>query len=321
VRRLLLARVGQAALVVAFVVVGTFLLVRLAPGDPFTELATHPDMPAEVRETLLSQAGFSEPLLSQLVRDIGRAVRGDLGWSLSHSAPVTSVLARVVPATLLLMSSAILLALALGVALGAWQGWRPESWLARATHQAGIVVVAIPEFVLGLLLVLGPALTWGLFPTGRMRPAFPGSGLAGWVERLHHLALPTLALAIVLGAVVARHQRAAMLEVRGREFIRAARARGLPEHRILVAHALRNSLAPVLALTGIILPSLVGGTVLVESVFAWPGMGTTTLEAVRSRDYYLVVGTVLVSSIAVVLGTLAADLALLWADPRQRGRR
>jgi peptide/nickel transport system permease protein len=154
-----------------------------------------------------------------------------------------------------------------------------------------------------------------------MGSAFPLPGLAGFTDLLHHLALPALTLAIVLGAVIARHQRAAMLAVRDREYIRAARAKGVGEGRLFVAHALRNALAPVLAVAGVILPSLISGAALVETIFAWPGMGATVVEAVSSRDYHLVVGCVLVSSVAVVLGTLLADFALAWADPRQRGRR
>lgn len=319
--RSFLSRVAQAAGVVALVVTATFVLVRLAPGDPFAALIDHPDVPAEVRTTLRAQFGFDDSIPVQFAKFVARAVRGNLGWSLSHSEAVSSVLARVIPNTLILTGTAILLAALGGIGFGAWQGWRPESRFARATHGVGVVTVAIPEFILALLLILGPALAWGMFPTGRMGSAFPLPGLAGFTDLLHHLALPALTLALVLGAVIARHQRAAMLAVRDREFIRAARAKGVSERRLFVVHALRNALAPVLTLAGVILPSLLSGAVLVETIFAWPGMGATVVEAVSSRDYHLVVGCVLVSSVAVVAGTFAADLALAWADPRQRGRR
>jgi peptide/nickel transport system permease protein len=321
VTRPLLSRLAQAAGVVALVVTATFVLVRLAPGDPFAALIDHPDVPAEVRTTLRAQFGLDDPIPGQFAKFVARAARGDLGWSLSHSAPVSSVLARVIPNTLILTSTSILLAALGGIALGAWQGWRPESRISRATHGIGVITVAIPEFILALLLILGPALTWGIFPTGRMGSAFPLPGIAGFIDLLRHLALPTLTLALVLGAVIARHQRAAMLVVRDREYLRAARAKGVGEGRIFLVHALRNALAPVLSLAGVIIPSLLSGAVLVETIFAWPGMGATVVEAVGSRDYHLVVGCVLVSSIAVVLGTLLADFALAWADPRQRGRR
>jgi peptide/nickel transport system permease protein len=321
VTRLILSRVVQAAIVVSLVVSATFVLVRLAPGDPFAALLDHPEVPREVRTTLRAQYGLDEPMPVQFGRFVRSVARGDLGRSTTHRETVSRVLARVIPSTILLTGSALLLALVGGIALGAWQGWRPGSRSARLTHGLGVVTVAIPEFILALLMVLGFALTWPLFPTGRMRSAFAPSGLAGFGDLLHHLALPSLTLAIVLGAVIARHQRAAMLAVRDREFVRAARAKGASEPRIFLVHALRNALAPVLALSGVILPSLLSGAVLVETIFAWPGMGATAVEAVSARDYHLVVGCVLVSSVAVVAGTLVADLALLWADPRQRGRR
>ncbi len=318
--RLILGRVAQAALVVAIVVVATFVLIRLAPGDPFAAIADDPDLAPGVAESLRRQYGLDEPLPTQFVRFVVTAARGEL-WSTSHSDYVSSVLARVVPNTLLLTATAFFVAFVGGVAIGAWQGWRPDAWFSRATDRLGLVIVAIPEFILALLLVLGPALTWEWFPPGRMRSAVAPGGLAGVLDVADHLVLPTLALALVIGAVVARHQRAAMAAVHDREFIRAARAKGVPEPRLFVRHALRNALVPILTLAGVALPTLVGGAVLVETVFDWPGMGAVAVEATRSRDYHLVVACVLVSTVAVVLANLAADLALLWADPRLRDRR
>lgn len=321
VARLLLTRAGQAALVIWLVVTATFVLIRRAPGDPFGHLASDPNVPVEVREEMRRAFGFDSPVAVQYVRFLARAARGDLGWSVSRSAPVRQVLARTLPNSLLLMGTALLLGFAGGIALGAWQGWRPESAVAGFTDRLGLVLLSVPEFVVALLLVLGPALGLGLFPVGRMRTEFGPTGLAGVGDVLHHLTLPVLSIALVLTAVVARHQRAAMDGVRDREFIRAARARGVPELRIFVRHALRNSLVPVLTLAGVVLPSVLGGSVLVESVFSWPGMGLATIDAVLSRDYHLVVGCVLVSTLCVVAGSFAADLAVLWADPKRRTSR
>ena len=140
----------------------------------------------------------------------------------------------------------------------------------------------------------------------------------GVLDLFHHLALPALTLALLVAAVVARHQRRAMLGVMRADFVRAARAKGVPERRVLVRHALRNALVPVLTLGGLLFPALVSGAVLVERIFAWPGMGRVMVDAVLRRDYPLVGGAVLVSSLFVVLGTILADLAVAWADPRQR---
>jgi peptide/nickel transport system permease protein len=181
-----------------------------------------------------------------------------------------------------------------------------------------LVILSVPEFVLALLLVMGPALAWGLFPVTGMQDDFAPRGVAGVLDVLHHLALPVLTLAVVVGAVVARHQRRALLAVVDADFVRAARAKGVPEFRILVHHALRNALVPVLTLAGVLFPALVSGAVLVEKVFAWPGMGRAVVDAVARRDYPLVSGAVLVSSLFVVVGTVLADLAVAWADPRRR---
>lgn len=317
-RRVVLGRVLHSFLVVALVVTAVFVLVRLAPGDPLLTLYADESVPADVRARVVASYGFDRPLPEQYVRFLLSAARGELGWSVSRNARVTELLARALPRTLLLMGTAFTLGLLGGIIVGAWQGWRPRSALARLTDRLGLLVLSIPEFVLALLLMLGPALAWGMFPVSGIRQEFGPRGLAGLLDVLHHLALPALALALVLGAVVARHQRAAMLSVRGAEFVRAARAKGIGERRVMIRHALRNALVPVLTLAGVVLPGLVSGAVLVEKIFAWPGMGQLTVDAVLARDYHLVVGSVLVTSASVVLGTLVADLALLWADPRVR---
>lgn len=319
--RVLLGRLGQAALVVVLVVSASFVLIRLAPGDPFAAIYQSQEVPAPVRAQLRSSFGFDDALPVQFARFMGNIARGEFGWSVTHSSPVGEVIGRALPNTLLLMGTAFLFGLIGGVSIGAWQGWQPGTTLARVTDRLGLIVLSVPEFVLALLLMLGPALAWGLFPVAGMRQEFGPGGFAGVLDLVHHLALPAFALSIILMAVIARHQRAAMLGVRDAEFVRAARARGVPENRVFTHHALRNALVPVLTLTGVLLPALFGGAVLVEKIFAWPGMGTTTVDAVLSRDYHLVVGCVVVSSVCVVVGTLLADLAVLWADPRLRETR
>lgn len=316
--RVLIARLGQAALVVVLVVSSCFVIIRLAPGDPFVQQFEGQDVAPEVRERLRAAYGYDRPVPEQFVRFVGSAFRGELGTSTMRNEDVRSVLARTLPNTILLMGTALLIGLSAGVTLGAWQGWRPESRGARVTDRLGLLVLSVPEFVLALLLVLVPALAWGLFPVGGMQSVVPPSGFAAVLDRLHHLVLPASALALILTAVVARHQRAAMRDLRDAVFVRAARARGVPERRIFWRHAVRNALVPVLTLVGVLFPALFGGAVIVEKIFAWPGMGSTMVDAVLSRDYHLVVGGVLVSSVCVVTGTLLADLALLWADPRQR---
>ena len=318
-RRVLLLRLAQATLVVALVVTACFALIRLAPGDPFFAALDQPDVPREAAVRMREQFGYDRPVSEQYLRFVSEIMRGDLGFSHSRGRDVSEVLAEVVPNTLLLMGTALFVGVLLGVALGAWQGWRAESAMARWSDRLGIVVVSVPEFVLALLVALLFAVIWRVFPIGGMRAEYGPGGIGAVLDVLHHLVLPAGTLALVIAAIVARHQRAAMRAVRDAEFVRAARAMGIPERRVALQHALRNALAPVLTVMGVLLASLASGAVLVERIFAWPGMGRTLVDAVLYRDYPLVAGTVLVTSVGVVIATLAADLAVWWADPRARG--
>lgn len=317
--RSLALRVAQALVVVALVVTACFVVIRLAPGDPFAQQVAVEGVGADERERLRVAFGYDRPLPEQYVRFVANAARGDFGWSHLRNAPVRSVLARALPATALLVGSALALGILLGVPLGAWQAWRAESAAARWSDATGLLVLSVPEFVLALLLVLGPGLAWELFPINGAASLVPPSGvLARLVDRARHLALPCLSLALIISAVIARHQRAALREIREAPFLRAARARGVPERRLLWQHALPAALAPTFTIIGVMLPAVVGGSVLVERVFAWPGMGTALVDAVLARDYHLVVGAVLTGSIGVVIAGLLADLAVHAVDPRQR---
>lgn len=319
-RRVLLQRLGQAALVVVLVVTLCFVLIRLAPGDPFVAALDMPDVPADAAAAMAEQFGFDRPMHEQYLRYLGELLQGNLGYSTSRGRGVGEVLWLLLPNTLLLMGTALLLGLTAGIALGAWQGWRLESPVSRWSDRAALALVSVPEFILGLFLALTFALAWRVFPVGGMRTEFGPSGLGGLLDLLRHLVLPAGTLALGIAAIVARHQRAAMRSVRDTEFIRAARAAGVPERTLLWRYALRNALAPVFTVMGVLLTSLVSGAVLIERIFAWPGMGRALVDAVLYRDYHLVTGAVLVTSVGVVLATLAADLAVWWADPRARGR-
>lgn len=319
-RGAILSRVGQAALVVLLVVATCFTLIRLAPGDPFFAALDESTVSAEQREAQRARFGYDRPVAEQFVRFAGNVVRGDLGWSHSRGESVRDALGAAIPNSLLLVGTALVLAFGVGILVGAWQGWKRESVLARASDALGLLLVSIPDFVLAILALMGPALAWRLFPVGGMRTEFGPAGLAGAIDVLHHLVLPAVTLAIPIAAVAARLQRTAMTAVRDAEFVRAARARGADELRVFARHGLRNALVPVLAYAGVQVSALMGGVVIIEHVFDWPGMGRLMLAAVQARDYPLVVGAVLASSLCTVIGSMLADLALLWADPRQRGR-
>jgi len=314
--RVLAARIGQAIAVVGIVVSLCFVLIRLAPGDPFFAALDQPGVPPEAVAAMRETFGYDRPVPEQYLRFVGGILRGDLGWSHSRGRPVADVIAALLPNSLLLASVGLLVGVLLGVAIGAWQGWRFESRLAHLSDRALLVISSVPEFVLALALAMLFALELRWLPVSGMR----SEGASGILDLLRHLVLPAGTLAIAVAAVLARHQRAAMRSVRDAEFIRAARATGIPERRVLFRHALRNAISPVLTVLGVMLGALAGGTVLIERIFDWPGMGRALVEAVAYRDYPLVVGAVIVTSVAVTFATLLADLAVAWADPRLRSR-
>ncbi len=314
--RVLLLRLAQAAVVVGLVVTLCFVLVRLAPGDPFFAGLDEPGVSSSAAAAMRERFGYDRPLPEQYLRYVSNALRGDFGWSHSRARPVRDVIAALLPNSLLLAGTGLALGLVLGVGIGAWQGWRAESRLSTASDRALLAVASVPEFVLALLLAMVFALELRWLPVSGMHE----EGVSGLGDLLRHLALPAGTIALSVTAVLARHQRAAMRQVRDAEFIRAARALGVPERRVLFRHALRNAVAPVLTVFGVMLGAVAGGTVLVERVFDWPGMGRAIVEAVGQRDYPLVAAAVLVTSVAVVLATLLADLAVAWVNPRLRQR-
>jgi len=329
--RFLLGRLAQSALVLGLAVSVVFALLRAAPGDPLSGSTLDATTAPATRELLRRQYALNRPLLEQYAHFVGSALRGELGMSLSRGRPVAQVLRDVVPNTVLLMGTGLFLGILGGIALGAWQGSRDtrssatSARVARMSERIGLAIIATPEYIVATAMLTLFAATWRLFPIGGMVSLGVHDSL-GPVARagdvLWHLTLPALTLALIVGAGVARYQRTEMRLVLARPFIRTARAKGVPEARVLVHHALRNALGPVITLCGLLLPSLVGGAVFVEAIFAWPGMGRTMVEAVTGRDYPLAIGAVIVSSVLVALGGLLADVAAAVADPRlARGRR
>ena len=320
-RRYLAARLLQSLIVVVLVTTISFFLIRLAPGDPFS--FTDFTMNNVVREQLRTQYGYDQPLPKQFIRFLGNVVHGRLGYSHSMQRNVGTVLAEAVPRTLLLMSAAIFAAFALGIAIGALQAVRHGSWLDRATSAVLMFFYSIPDFWLALMALLAFAYWIPLFPSGGMTDAVLHDymSLGGRIrDVLAHLVLPALTLALLSAAGIARYQRSALLDVLPQDFVRTARAKGLAERTVVMKHALRNALLPIITLVGLSLPSLVGGAFFVEKVFAWPGMGYVAASAINARDYDLVTGTVIVGGIMVALGSLLADLLYAVADPRLRSR-
>ncbi|HEU4630765.1 MAG TPA: ABC transporter permease [Gemmatimonadaceae bacterium] len=315
-----LRRVVQGAAVAALVTTLAFFLIRLAPGDPFATLRENPNLSPATIDDLRTRFGFDQPLVVQYARYVRRALHGDLGISVGTRRPVTEAIGDALPRTLLLMGVAIPLSFAAGMALGVAQAARPRSRFDRITRAATTLLYAQPSFLLAVVLLLVFAAWLGLFQTtsglGFLYGA--GSGWAGFVWRVRELTLPVLTLVLLTTGAVARQQRAALLEVLPEEFVRTAVAKGAAPRAVLLRHALRNAMLPMVTLLGLAFPALLGGAVFVEQVFSWPGMGRLLVDAAATRDYFLLTGCVLVGSVTVVVGSLLADLLALLVDPRQR---
>ncbi len=317
--RFIAQRLAQGAVVVFLVVTLTFVLVRIAPGSPLSSLVESPYASPEAIDQMRRNFGLDRPMHVQYGRYLARLVQGDLGISIARHRPVVEVLAGAFPHTLLLAVAGLLITFAAGVALGTVQALRARTALDRWLTGITLTFYAMPVFWLGLMLLLVFGQWLGWFPIGGaadpVTHAFR-SPFGQMVDRLHHLALPALALGLVGSAEVARYQRAALLDVLRQDFVRAARARGLPERTVITRHALRAAMLPTVTLAGLAVPGLLSGTVLVETVFAWPGMGRMAAEAIFQRDYPVVAGAALLAAVLVVVGNLIADVAVRLLDPR-----
>lgn len=316
VRRLLM---GLATIFV--VATATFALLHAAPGEPFADQMEDPRFTPEQRALRRKQAGLDAPIPVQYVRYLGALARGDLGESFAKRRPVRTLLAERLPRTLLLMGTALIVGFGLGVVLGAWQAARVGSAGDRWVERITVALGAVPDFwiALALLLLFGLKLRW--FPVGGMTEPVTHDymSFAGRMLDIgHHLVLPATSLALLILSLVARHQRASLLDTLPEDFVRTARAKGVPRAMVVRRHALRAALLPTITLFGLSLPALVGGAVLVESTFSWPGMGQLAVESIAARDYNVVLGVTLVASGMVVLGGILADLLMQRADPRTR---
>ncbi len=318
-----LARRLAASVAIVFAVVTlTFVLIHLAQGTPCVQPDGQP-LPPEVCERLCVEFGCDQPPLVQYVKYLAALSRGELGQSFGQHRPVSAVLGDAIPNTLALAAAALLIEFALGLALGVYQAARARRLGDIALGNAALFVNSMPTFWLGLVLLLLFAQWLQWFPVGGTHDVVlcpKLDSLRCAADRLWHLALPALTLGLVGAANTARFERAAMLDVIGQDYVRTARAKGLPERRVLLVHALRNALLPFITLFGLAFPFLLTGAVLVETVFAWPGMGWLSVKAIGQRDYPVVTAAALVASALVALGSLLADVLYALADPRIRTR-
>jgi peptide/nickel transport system permease protein len=314
----LLRRLLHAFLLVLGLLTVVFFVVRLMPGDP-VELAGEQQLTAEGRELMRQRLGLEGSLGQQYLDWLGGALRGDFGHSLRQQRPVSAILAEAIPNTLLLTVSALVVELAAGILVGLLVARHPGRRRPRLLNTAGLVLYSLPSFWLGLVAIMIFARNLGWLPAGGMQAPdaawlTPGARL---VDLLRHLILPVLVLGLGNFAVTARYVRASLARLLASEWILALRARGLGEGAV-VRHALRGALLPVLTLVGMSLPGLLGGAVAVEEVFAWPGLGRVSVQALLARDYPVIMAVTAIVATLVTLGSLLADLGCRWADPRLR---
>jgi len=320
----LLRRLVQVAIVVALVTTIAFFLIHLAPGDPFGAAMANPNVNEAVRAHWREAYGLDRPLPEQFARYVASVARGNLGWSFSLQRPVADVLRDTLPNTLFLMSIALVASFALGIALAVAQVMKPGSLTDRVIGGISLFLFSMPEFWLALMILVLLAFRFSIFPIGgMMNPEIHSSLGAGGrlADIARHTVLPALTLTLLFSAVVARYQRAALLDVLPADYVKTARAKGVPERVIVRHHALRNALLPTITLFGLAFPALLTGAVFIEKVFSWPGMGLVIVNSIDTRDYPLLMAAVIIGSILVALGSLIADLLYLVADPRLRDDR
>ena len=317
----MLRRGLQAVITFAAALALLFVLMRAAPGDPLVRVdSDRPISPQEIA-ALRARYGLDQPIGTQFASFLSGVIRGDLGVSIEYGRPVTALLAERLPATLLLGGSVLLLNFTVGLWLGVRQavdrGGREDRWLTTLS----LAGYAMPSFWLGLVLAWLLGIHWRIFPAAGMEDPLLSSEagvVAHATDILRHLVLPVITLSVVSIAATMRHQRSAMLEVLRLPYILTARAKGLSEHQVTWHHAWRNALFPVITLFGLWLPILVSGSVFVEAVFAWPGLGSLAAGAVGSRDYPLLMGSSLLVAGLVVASGFITDVAYAVLDPRVR---
>ena len=317
---MILQRIGYAIGLLTAVLVLNFLLMHAAPGDIADTIAQ--DMggaDAEIMAQIRRDYGLDQPVWQQLLKYIGNVLQGDLGYSFFYNTPVVDLLIERVPATLLLVITAQVLAIIVGVLLGVVAARKPNGLTSHFVTLLALFGYAAPVFWTGIMLLIAFSLLIPLFPVAGMSDVTLEGGW--WVHALdvaHHMVLPVITLASIFLALYSRLCRASMLEVLGSDYIRTARAKGLSETQIVMKHALKNSLSPVVTLAGLQFSGVISGAVLVETVFSWPGLGTLVLQSIIARDTPTILGILFFSALVVVVMNLITDLVLRLIDPRVR---
>ena len=298
--------------VITFII---YLALNLTPGDAVSHMI-NPEALANVDASKLDEIraayGLNDPFLIRYFRWLGQILTGNFGYSISSGVPIADELKKLIPATLELSVAALLISTVLGSALGLFGAIRRGTFLEGLLTVGGMIGVSIPQFFFGMVCILIFSLNLNWLPVGgRMMP-----GKTAFFDRIQYLILPALVLGISLTAGVMRYARSSMLDTMNKEYIRTARSKGLPEWRVNLIHGFRVALTPVIVLVGFRLPTLIGGSVVIETIFRWPGVGSAFATAIRAQNYPLVMMIALFSVIAVLLASFFVDIATALLDPR-----
>ena len=311
--RFVLGRLIQACGVLFVVSVITFVLIHAAPGGP--AILLQPDLTREQMRELRAEMGLEDPIPVQYARWLGNVFHGQLGRSLSQGLPVTTLIADRLPATLILSGAALLLTLVLGIPLGVLSAVKRNGLLDYLVTGLAFLGMSVPVFWFGIILIIIFSVELGLLPSAGMYTLGEPFSVA---DRLRYLIMPTAVLAIANLAQITRYTSSSMLGTLTEDYVRTARAKGLAERAVLLRHALRAALVPIVTVVGLLLPRLVAGAAITEAIFAWPGMGRLAVDAAVQRDYPLIMGITLMISAIVVLSNLVVDVIYGWIDPRIR---
>lgn len=320
--RIIATRLFYAVVLLLAVLVLNFTLIHLAPGDVADTIAqSMGGADEEILDRIRADYGLDQPFLVQLGSYMARVLRFDLGYSFFYSMPVTELILQRLPATLLLVFLAQLLALIVGVVLGVISARRPNGILSHFVTFFALFGYSAPVFWTGILLLIAFSLKIQWFPVAGMRDVtLIGGFWAHFWDVVRHLVLPVITLSSIFLALYSRLSRATMMETLGSDYVRTAKAKGLSTRSVVYKHALKNALSPVITLAGLQFSAVVSGAVLVETVFAWPGLGTLAFQSIIARDTPTILGILFFSALMVIVGNLLTDFALRAVDPRMRGR-
>lgn len=296
-----------------------FAMVQAMPGGPFSQLAMDPNISQEYIDRLMDQYGLNDPIPVQYMKWLGRFFRGDLGTSTTYSQPVLEIIMTRLPNTLLLGATSLIISSLIGIPVGVWIATKRGSLADNIATVFCFFGISIPSFFFGMLLILLFSMVLKVLPTSGMVTA--GSSLTGWAyawDVFRHMIMPTTVLSLLNVASFMRYTRSAMIDVIGQDYIRTAKAKGVSNKDVIIKHAFKNALIPIITIISLQIPGVLSGALLTETIFVWPGIGQLNYQAVQNRDYYMVMGIVMMLALATLVINLLADVLYAVVDPRIR---